>query len=334
MNQSPKTIPTKPRCGLCGKTKSLMQTSCCGNWICDDHGKYVLFSYTRNSCARSHDRYTLCSYHRHNGHKGHWKNCKVCRKSFPTEMYVWYGTNEYNFEKLANPPHFEPTRCDRCVVIKLGTDGHSIGPRGKLCERCTDMDDRYDVLPGRKPKRPAAPRKPKVQLPANPNPKAIEIILSAKVQARWRVKPAVRASEPPAHWLGQWRVDFAQKADRSWVALVTNVATLFTLVFPLKELHPDSFEKLFRLRMDYALLDAPSLAKWKVAPLVFAHGNPRVAVGSMNGMKRELPWNTDRDGFRQVDDEDWINGTVFLSLPETYPRKAFAKRLAEVTQSR
>lgn len=189
-------------------------------------------------------------------------------------------------------------------------------------------------MPGRKPKRPAAPRKPKVQLPANPNPKAIEIILSAKVQARWRVKPAVRASEPPAHWLGQWRVDFAQKADRSWVALVTNVATLFTLVFPLKELHPDSFEKLFRLRMDYALLDAPSLAKWKVAPLVFAHGNPRVAVGSMNGMKRELPWNTDRDGFRQVDDEDWINGTVFLSLPETYPRKAFAKRLAEVTQSR
>ena len=49
-------------------------------------------------------------------------------------------------------------------------------------------------------------------------------------------------------------------------------------------------------------------------------------------MKHELPWNTDRDDFRQVDDEDWINKTVFLSLKETYPRKAFAKRLAEATK--
>jgi len=64
------------------------------------------------------------------------------------------------------------------------------------------------------------------------------------------------------------------------------------------------------------------------APLVFAHGNPRVAVGSMNGMKRELPLNTNREGFKQVDDEDWINGAVFLSLPETNLRKAFAQRLA------
>jgi hypothetical protein len=169
-------------------------------------------------------------------------------------------------------------------------------------------------------------------LPANENPNAIEIILSAKVQSRWHVKPAVRGSEPPAHWLGQWRVEFAQKADRTWVALVTNVATLFTFVLPLKDLKPASFEKLFRLRLDYALLEAPALAAWKTAPLVFAHGNPRVAVGSMNGMKRELPWNTDRESFRQMDDEDWINGRVFLSLPEGYPQKAFGRRLAEAAK--
>jgi hypothetical protein len=322
-------LSAKPRCGLCGKTRKLMQTPCCGNWICNDHDKYVLFSYARNSCARNHDRYTLCSFHRHNGHKGHWKDCKVCRKSFPTEIYVWYGTNEYNFEVLENPPEFAPTHCDQCgVVIKLGTDGYSQGPRGTLCERCTHLDDQSEQ-PGFNPARAGTPRKPKPQLPAQENPEAIEIILSAKVQTRWRVKPDVRASEPPAHWLGQWRVDCAQKADRTWVALVTNVATLFTFVFPLKELKPDSFEKLFRLRLGFALTDAPPIAKWKDAPLVFAHGNPRVAVGSMNGMKRELPWNTDREGFRQVDDEDWINGTVFLSLAETYPRKAFAKRMAE-----
>lgn len=325
------SLSAKPRCGLCGKTKQLMKTSCCGHWICNDHDKYVVFSYARNSCARNHDRYTVCAFHFHNGHQGHWKDCKLCRQSFPTEIYVWYGTNEYNFETLENPPHYEPTRCDRCgKVIKLGTDGYSQGPQGTLCDQCSGMD-RF-ARPEFKPVRPAAPRKLKLQLPANENPAAIEIILSAKAQTRWRVKPTVRATESPAHWLGQWRVDFAQKADRTWIALVTNVATLFTLVFPLRELKPDSFAKLFRLRLDYALLDAPALARWKDAPLVFAHGNPRMAVGSMNGMKRELPWNTDRAGNQQVDDEDWINETVFLSLPDRYPSKAFARRLAEATK--
>jgi hypothetical protein len=123
----------KPRCGLCGKTKHLVNTDCCGNWICDDEHKYEPFSYARNSCSRNHRRYTLCSYHFTEGHKGHWKNCKACRESFAAEMYVWYGTNEYNFDGLENPPHYEPTHCDACaVVIKLGTDGYSIGPRGTL----------------------------------------------------------------------------------------------------------------------------------------------------------------------------------------------------------
>ena len=42
----------KPRCGLCGKTKNLTKTECCGNWICDDEHKYVMLSYARNSCYR------------------------------------------------------------------------------------------------------------------------------------------------------------------------------------------------------------------------------------------------------------------------------------------
>ena len=62
----------KPRCGLCGKRGKLMRTECCGNWICNDHDKYVLFSYARNSCARNHDRFTLCGYHRNEGHGGDW----------------------------------------------------------------------------------------------------------------------------------------------------------------------------------------------------------------------------------------------------------------------
>ncbi len=44
-----KSKPTGPRCGLCGKTGNLIRTECCGNWICDDEDKYVIFSYARNS---------------------------------------------------------------------------------------------------------------------------------------------------------------------------------------------------------------------------------------------------------------------------------------------
>ncbi len=91
----------QPRCGLCGSTtKPLTRTPCCGQWICDDADQYVLFSYARNSCYRNHDRYTLCSYHYHEGHAGRWQDCGECRESFETEIYVYYGSNEYNFEKL------------------------------------------------------------------------------------------------------------------------------------------------------------------------------------------------------------------------------------------
>ena len=61
-------ISDQPRCGLCGKTKNLTKMECCGNWICDDEHKYVMFSYARNSCHRNHLRYTLCGYHSYLSH--------------------------------------------------------------------------------------------------------------------------------------------------------------------------------------------------------------------------------------------------------------------------
>jgi hypothetical protein len=36
---------TKRRCDLCGKTKNLIKTDCCNNWICDDEHKYVVFFF-------------------------------------------------------------------------------------------------------------------------------------------------------------------------------------------------------------------------------------------------------------------------------------------------
>jgi hypothetical protein len=131
----------KPRCGLCGKTKKLTKTECCGQWICDDEDKYVLFSYATNSCYRNHRRYTLCGYHHTEEHPGDWKECPECRNSFETEIYVFYGTNEFNFQKLENPPAYLPTKCARCgVIISLGYDSYSSKGGKYFCEECTHKE--------------------------------------------------------------------------------------------------------------------------------------------------------------------------------------------------
>ena len=134
----PSSAKPVARCGLCGMTRGLTKTECCGNWICDDEHKYVIFSYARNCCSRNHRRYTLCGYHFNEGHPGNWQDCPKCRDTFETEMYVYYGTNEYNFEILPNPPACEPTKCADCgKVIRLGTDGHSMRGDQYWCELCT-----------------------------------------------------------------------------------------------------------------------------------------------------------------------------------------------------
>ena len=132
--------PVRERCGLCRKrSKELTRTECCGQVICDDEHKYVAFSYARNSCYRNHRRYTLCGFHFTEGHKGDWKTCVQCREglSDELEMFVYYGTNEYNFEKLENPPTYEPTPCTGCGrVIVLSEDAYTSGPKGYFCGSC------------------------------------------------------------------------------------------------------------------------------------------------------------------------------------------------------
>lgn len=126
------------RCGLCGKSGKLTKTECCGKWICDDEDKDVLFSYARNSYYRNHKCFTLCGFHHVEGHKGDWKSCDHCREEFETEMYVYYGTNEYNFEKLLNPPSYEPTHCAKCgEIISLGEDGYSMKGSQYFCTNCS-----------------------------------------------------------------------------------------------------------------------------------------------------------------------------------------------------
>jgi hypothetical protein len=132
---------TTRRCGLCGKTSNLARTECCGQWICDDEGNYRMFSYARNSCSRNHRRYTLCGYHSNEGHTGDWRACEQCREAFETEIYVHFGTNEYNFVKLENPPSFEPTLCAKCSTkLDLGEGGYSYSAGKYCCLSCGGFD--------------------------------------------------------------------------------------------------------------------------------------------------------------------------------------------------
>lgn len=104
----------------------------------------MLFSFARNSCHRNHARYTLCAYHHAEQHPGEWQTCSRCRQSFATELYVWYGTNQYNFAKLPNPPAYEPTHCAACGrVIRLGEDGYTLMPDGRyICMWCAHFAER------------------------------------------------------------------------------------------------------------------------------------------------------------------------------------------------
>ena len=127
-----------PPCGLCGKSKKPSQrTGCCGNWVCGDESEYVMFSYSRDICSGNDGRFTLCGSHHAEGHKGDWKTCKKCREDFEPEMYVWYGMNEYNFEKLPNPPAFQPTHCSKCGErIVLPDGGYSSLCGVYRCDNC------------------------------------------------------------------------------------------------------------------------------------------------------------------------------------------------------
>ena len=143
------------KCFICGATKNLVRTECCGKWICDDEDKYVPFSYAHNSCHRNHRRYTLCAYHHDNGHKGDWKTCPECRKMAEPEMVAWYGTNEYNWEKMPDPPKFKPTKCSKCgKTIVLSEGGYSHGKEGYTCSDCFSVDIPSPISGKQQPKIP------------------------------------------------------------------------------------------------------------------------------------------------------------------------------------
>lgn len=130
------------RCGLCGKAGKLARTECCNRWVCGDQMRDGRPS-APSRCFQKHQRFTLCGFHWAEEHPGRWQDCETCRGEFPTEMYVYYGTNMYNVETLENPPAFEPTHRAKCgEVISLSRDGHTRSGGEYWCAACSDAEFR------------------------------------------------------------------------------------------------------------------------------------------------------------------------------------------------
>ncbi len=82
-------------------------------------------------------------------HRGDWKTCKKCYEAFEhkLEMYVWYGTNEYNFEKLPSPPAFRLTYCLKCRErIVLPNGGYSSLCGVYRCDNCPISDKEREKI--------------------------------------------------------------------------------------------------------------------------------------------------------------------------------------------
>ncbi len=87
------------KCGICGSTKNLEKTECCGEWVCMDNA--VAANGKTSKCHPFHRRYTICSYHHDLGHDGDWNDCQMCKDSFPKPVYVEMSENDYNFRRNA-----------------------------------------------------------------------------------------------------------------------------------------------------------------------------------------------------------------------------------------
>ena len=107
-------------CGLCGKQGFLIQTECCERFICDPSHNGAT-PHILDICTRNHREYTLCGLHKKERHQEacDWRDCSKCEAHLkPTERFVGYGTNRYNFDgENWKPPTFEPTHCAQCGIL-------------------------------------------------------------------------------------------------------------------------------------------------------------------------------------------------------------------------
>jgi hypothetical protein len=137
-------------CNICccpAGSKPMTVTRCCRTPICDTSANYVMFSYSREHCERSHERYTLCGYH---GVESvcdktlDWRECEGCNPlnagTFSIPDKLWRGLNPYNFCPLLEarvPRHSMCEMCTKCgQKFMSGLEVCSYSSGGLSCARC------------------------------------------------------------------------------------------------------------------------------------------------------------------------------------------------------
>eukprot|EP01094_Clydonella_sp_ATCC50884_P004983 TRINITY_DN13966_c0_g1_i1.p1 TRINITY_DN13966_c0_g1~~TRINITY_DN13966_c0_g1_i1.p1 ORF type:complete len:266 (+),score=62.95 TRINITY_DN13966_c0_g1_i1:82-879(+) len=160
-------IPADASCAICGRSASsvrLGRARCCGMIGCDTEDEYVMFSYSKEHCLRSHHRYTVCGYHNEEGHgpeKGladDWRVCEgdgepcmhgvsatgnrvMASSFFGVEVPVdyWYALNAYNevpvpTERVPKGRLFQ--RCGRCNIPLIHEGFQVTRTHGRVCQAC------------------------------------------------------------------------------------------------------------------------------------------------------------------------------------------------------
>lgn len=136
---------TKTKCFVCHSSSSEVDitfTECCNLPICDNSHEYEMFSYSRDFCSRSHDRYTACASHHHENHEGDWRECAECNIDTSLGARSWYSTNRFCAtpcqEKFLPQGSMLTFPCESCKCRMLpGHSAYSVARGGKLyCEDC------------------------------------------------------------------------------------------------------------------------------------------------------------------------------------------------------
>jgi hypothetical protein len=171
-------------------------------------------------------------------------------------------------------------------------------------------------------------------------PSPVELILSQRAAKSLRGRQLEPASDHPPHFAAQWRVELCKDWAGRNLFMVTNLATLFTFLIPraAKQVRA-RLEQDFRSRLGFALLVGKPLVDWQPDPIVYARGNPRKVIGSMNEMIYNLQFPS-TEAFRRAhpeqDDEDRLNHTPFSAIGSKnryeFPDKAWSAAIARLAE--
>ncbi|KDO17213.1 hypothetical protein SPRG_17379 [Saprolegnia parasitica CBS 223.65] len=146
---------TVDTCFVCGAGESevhLGVTECCGLVVCDNEHEYLMGSYSRKHCWRSHGKYTTCGYHKTQGHRHpDWRTCPhmECLKQRENRSdprgggggRSWYATNGFNATPmLASDIPKGSMLTGKCAAcprrIADGWDNVAMTKNGTLCTVC------------------------------------------------------------------------------------------------------------------------------------------------------------------------------------------------------